>query len=132
MIVTRIEGGQWSDIWESNFLFTRGIGALEIRSSNEALQIQSVFYAPELDRNVLSLNQLNLQGRTVKESVDTCKKISMFSAPVMNSVNTVNGLTKEEELGLKEKQRVVELSAVKEKHKENYLNSYFEDLNLSS
>ncbi|KAM0009000.1 putative transcription factor & chromatin remodeling ARID family [Helianthus debilis subsp. tardiflorus] len=56
----------------------------------------------------------------------------MFSAPVMNSVNNVNGLTKEEELSLKVKQRVVELSAVNEKHKENYLNSYFDDLNLSS
>ncbi|KAM0067067.1 putative transcription factor & chromatin remodeling ARID family [Helianthus debilis subsp. tardiflorus] len=54
----------------------------------------------------------------------------MFSAPVMNSVNNVNGLTKEEEL--EEKQRVVELSAVNEKPKENYLNSYFDYLNLSS
>ncbi|MFS7914675.1 hypothetical protein Hanom_Chr02g00156331 [Helianthus anomalus] len=52
--------------WESNFLFTRGIGAVEIRSGNETLRIQSVFYAPEIDRNVLSLDQLTLQGYTVK------------------------------------------------------------------
>ncbi|MFS7921364.1 hypothetical protein Hanom_Chr03g00235941 [Helianthus anomalus] len=56
----------------------------------------------------------------------------MFSAPVMNIVNNVNGLTKEEEVGLKEKQRVVELNDVNEKYKENYLDFYFEDLNLSS
>ncbi|KAJ0605134.1 putative transcription factor & chromatin remodeling ARID family [Helianthus annuus] len=56
----------------------------------------------------------------------------MFSAPVMNSVNNVNGLTKEEELGLKEKQRLIDLSAVNDEHKENYLNSYFEDLNLTT
>ncbi|KAJ0591847.1 putative transcription factor & chromatin remodeling ARID family [Helianthus annuus] len=55
----------------------------------------------------------------------------MFSAPVMNSVNNVNGLTKEEELGLKEKQRVIDASAVNDEYKENYLNSYFEDLDLS-
>ncbi|MFS7913837.1 putative transcription factor & chromatin remodeling ARID family [Helianthus anomalus] len=56
----------------------------------------------------------------------------MFSTPVVNSVNDVNGLTKEEELGLKGKQKVIELSAVNEEHKENYLNSYFETLNLST
>ncbi|MFS7935851.1 putative transcription factor & chromatin remodeling ARID family [Helianthus anomalus] len=50
----------------------------------------------------------------------------------MNLVKTVNGLTNEEELCLKEKQNVIELSVVNEEYKENYLNSYFEDLNLSS
>ncbi|MFS7918072.1 hypothetical protein Hanom_Chr03g00196591 [Helianthus anomalus] len=56
----------------------------------------------------------------------------MFSAPITNLVNNLNGLTKEEEIGLKEKQRVIHLSAVNDEHKENYLNSYFEDLNLST
>ncbi|KAJ0948701.1 hypothetical protein HanRHA438_Chr01g0030321 [Helianthus annuus] len=96
------------------------------------LRIQSVFYAPKLDRNVLSLDQLTLQGYTVKKSGDTCKIYPMFSAPITNSVNNLNGLTKEEEIGLKEKQRVIDLSAVNDEHKENYLNSYFEDLNLST
>ncbi|MFS7927365.1 putative transcription factor & chromatin remodeling ARID family [Helianthus anomalus] len=96
------------------------------------LRMQSVFYSPELDRNILSLDQLTLQGCTVKKSGDTCKIYPMSSAPVANSVNDVNGLTEEEELGIKEKQRVIELSAVNEEHKENYLNSYFEDLKLST
>ncbi|MFS7968513.1 putative transcription factor & chromatin remodeling ARID family [Helianthus anomalus] len=56
----------------------------------------------------------------------------MFSAPVVNSVNDLSGLTKEEELGLKEKQRMIELSLVSEEYKENYLNSYFETLNVSN
>ncbi|MFS7935850.1 hypothetical protein Hanom_Chr05g00408371 [Helianthus anomalus] len=34
---------------ESKFLFTRGIRALGIRSGNELLRIQSVFYAPDID-----------------------------------------------------------------------------------
>ncbi|KAF5757712.1 putative transcription factor interactor and regulator CCHC(Zn) family [Helianthus annuus] len=163
MIVTGTEGGQWGDIWyvnptfnhhfagilnvfkrmvgvetksgENNFLFIQGIGAVEIRSGNDMLPMQSVFYSPELDQKVLSLDQLTqltLQGYTVRKSGDTCKIFPMFSAPVVNSVNDVNGLTKEEELGLKEKQKVTELSAVNEEHKENYLNSYFETLNLST
>ncbi|KAM0046098.1 putative transcription factor & chromatin remodeling ARID family [Helianthus debilis subsp. tardiflorus] len=51
---------------------------------------------------------------------------------MVNRVNEIYGLSKEEELGLKEKQRVMDLNDVNEKHKESYLNSYFEDLNLSS
>ncbi|MFS7929016.1 hypothetical protein Hanom_Chr04g00327621 [Helianthus anomalus] len=86
---------------ESNFLFIRGIEAVEIRSGNDTLGMQSVFYSPELDRKVLSLDQLKLQGYTVRKSGDTCKIFPMFSSPVVNSVNGVNGLTKEEELGLK-------------------------------
>ncbi|MFS7929014.1 hypothetical protein Hanom_Chr04g00327601 [Helianthus anomalus] len=117
---------------ESNFLFIRGIGAVEIRSDNDTLGMQSMFYSPELDRNVLSLDKLKLQGYTVRKSGDTCKIFPMFSSPVVNSVNDVNGLTKEEELGLKEKQRMIELSAVNEEYKENFLNSYFETLNVSN
>ncbi|MFS8006538.1 hypothetical protein Hanom_Chr14g01250361 [Helianthus anomalus] len=48
----------------------------------------------------------------------------MFSTPITNSVNNLNGLTKEEEIGLKEKQRVMDLSVVNDAHKENYLKYY--------
>ncbi|KAJ0746331.1 putative transcription factor interactor and regulator CCHC(Zn) family [Helianthus annuus] len=88
---------------ENNFLFTRGVGSVEIKSSNEIMRIQSVFYSPELDRNVLSMDQLTLQGYTVNKSGDTCKIYPMFSTPVNNSLNDVSGLTKEEEIGLTEK-----------------------------
>ncbi|KAJ0809590.1 putative transcription factor interactor and regulator CCHC(Zn) family [Helianthus annuus] len=156
MIVTGTEGGQWGDIWyvsptfnhhfagnlnvfkrikhmigvetksgENNFLFIRGIGAVEMKSGNDMLRIQSVFYSPELDRNVLSLDQLTLQGFTVRKSGDTCKIFPMFSAPV-------SGLTKEDELGLNEKQRMIELCSVNEDFKENYFNSYFETLHVSN
>ncbi|KAJ0921166.1 hypothetical protein HanPSC8_Chr05g0188371 [Helianthus annuus] len=117
---------------ENDFLFIRGIGAVGIKSNNERLRIQSVFYIPELDRNVLSMNQLTMQGFTVNKTGDTCKIFPMFSPPVVNMVNEISGLSKEEELGLKEKQRVMNLNDVNEKHKESYLNSYFEDLNVSS
>ncbi|MFS7946679.1 putative transcription factor & chromatin remodeling ARID family [Helianthus anomalus] len=109
MIVTGTEGGQWGDIW-----------------------LQSVFYSQELDRNVLSLEQLTLHGFTVRKFGDTCKIFPMFSPPVVNSVNDVSGLTKEEELGINEKQRMIELCSVNEEFKENYLNSYFETLNVSN
>ncbi|KAF5757893.1 putative transcription factor & chromatin remodeling ARID family [Helianthus annuus] len=56
----------------------------------------------------------------------------MFSTPIINTVNDVNGLTKEDELGLSEKQRMIELCSVNEEFKENYLNSYFESLNVSN
>ncbi|KAM0053576.1 putative transcription factor & chromatin remodeling ARID family [Helianthus debilis subsp. tardiflorus] len=56
----------------------------------------------------------------------------MFSPPVVNTVNEVTGFSKEEELRLKEKQKVMNLNDVNEKHKEDYLNSYFEDLDVSS
>ncbi|MFS8029088.1 hypothetical protein Hanom_Chr16g01518211 [Helianthus anomalus] len=94
--------------------------------------MQSVFHSPELDRNVLSLDQLTLQGFMVRKSGDRCKIFPMFSAPVVNSVNDVSGLTKEEELGLKENHRMIELSSMNEEYKENYLNSYFESLNVSN
>ncbi|KAF5812236.1 putative transcription factor & chromatin remodeling ARID family [Helianthus annuus] len=47
-------------------------------------------------------------------------------------MNGVTGLSKEDELGLKEKQKVMSLNDVNEKYKEGYLNSYFKDLNVSS
>ncbi|MFS7951383.1 putative transcription factor interactor and regulator CCHC(Zn) family [Helianthus anomalus] len=85
-----------------------------------------------LDINVLSINQLTLQGFTVNKARDTCKLFPMFSPPVVNSVNEITGLTKEDELGLKEKQKVMSLNDVSKRYKEEYLNSYFEDLHVSS
>ncbi|KAJ0747617.1 putative transcription factor interactor and regulator CCHC(Zn) family [Helianthus annuus] len=117
---------------ENDFLFIGVIGAVEIKSNNERLRIQSVFYTPEFDRNVLSMNQLTLQGFTVNKTGDTCKIFPMFSPPVVNTVNEITRLSKEEELGLKEKERVMNLNDVNEKYKEGYLNSYFEDLHVSS
>ncbi|KAF5771273.1 putative transcription factor interactor and regulator CCHC(Zn) family [Helianthus annuus] len=88
---------------ENEFLFMRGIGVVEVKSNNERLLIQSVIYTPELDRNVLSMNQLTLQGFTVKRVGDTCKIFPMFSSPIINTVNEITGLSKEDELGLKRK-----------------------------
>ncbi|KAF5770252.1 putative transcription factor interactor and regulator CCHC(Zn) family [Helianthus annuus] len=116
----------------NNFLFIRGVGSVEMKTGNETLNIQSVFYSPEIDRNVLSLDQLTLQGYTVKKSGDKCKIYPMFSTPTVNSRNETNGLTKEEELGLYEKRRLLDLKGVDDEFKESYLNSYFETLNVSN
>ncbi|KAJ0789995.1 putative transcription factor & chromatin remodeling ARID family [Helianthus annuus] len=78
------------------------------------------------------MNQLTLQGFIVNKNGDTCKIYPMFSPPVVNTVNEITGLLKEEELGLKEIQKVMNLNDVNEKYKEDYLNSYFETLNVSS
>ncbi|KAM0023356.1 putative transcription factor & chromatin remodeling ARID family [Helianthus debilis subsp. tardiflorus] len=96
------------------------------------MRIQSVFYSPELDRNVLSLDQLTLQGFTINKSGGTCKIYPMFSTPVNNSVNDVSGLTKEEEIGLNKKQGILDVSIIDDEFKERYLNCYFEELNMSS
>ncbi|KAJ0640072.1 putative transcription factor & chromatin remodeling ARID family [Helianthus annuus] len=55
----------------------------------------------------------------------------MFSSPVMNTRNDVTGLTKEEELGIKEKERLKNMCGVDDEFKNDYLNSYFETLNVS-
>ncbi|KAJ0725192.1 putative transcription factor interactor and regulator CCHC(Zn) family [Helianthus annuus] len=116
----------------NNFLFIRGVRSVEMKTGNETLNIQSVFYSPEIDRNVLSLDQLTLQGFTVRKSGDSCKIYPMFSSPVVNSINEVSGLTNEEELGVNQKRRLQELGAVDDEFKDAYLNSYFETLNVSS
>ncbi|KAJ0804442.1 putative transcription factor & chromatin remodeling ARID family [Helianthus annuus] len=41
-------------------------------------------------------------------------------------------MTREEEMGLQEKQKLIEESVLDEEFKQRYLNSYFEDLHLSS
>ncbi|KAF5767333.1 putative transcription factor & chromatin remodeling ARID family [Helianthus annuus] len=117
---------------EHNFLFTRGVGSIEIKTGNENMRIQSVFYSPELDRNVLSLDELTLQGFTVKKAGDTCRIYPMFSCLVNNLFNEASGMTREEEIGLQEKQKIIEESVLDEEFKQRYLNSYFEELHLSS
>ncbi|KAM0072649.1 putative transcription factor interactor and regulator CCHC(Zn) family [Helianthus debilis subsp. tardiflorus] len=39
----------------NNFLFIRGVGIVKMKMGNETLNIPSVFYSPDIDRNVLSL-----------------------------------------------------------------------------
>ncbi|KAM0044893.1 putative transcription factor interactor and regulator CCHC(Zn) family [Helianthus debilis subsp. tardiflorus] len=117
---------------EINFLFTRGIGSVEIKTGNDIMKIQSVYYSPELDRNVLSMDQLTMQGFTVNKDGDTCRIFPMFSVPVNNLFNEASGMTREEEMVLQEKQKLIEESVLDEEFKQRYLNSYFEDLHLSS
>ncbi|MFS7908001.1 putative transcription factor & chromatin remodeling ARID family [Helianthus anomalus] len=78
------------------------------------------------------MNQLTLQGFTVKKSGDTCRFFPMFCPPVLNTISDVSSLSKEEELGLKERQKVLNLNDVNEKYKHDYLNSYFKELNVSN
>ncbi|MFS8021294.1 hypothetical protein Hanom_Chr16g01425731 [Helianthus anomalus] len=47
---------------ENNFFFIRGIGVVDVMSGNDKFRIQSVFYTPELDQNIPSLDQLLIQG----------------------------------------------------------------------
>ncbi|KAM0051771.1 putative transcription factor interactor and regulator CCHC(Zn) family [Helianthus debilis subsp. tardiflorus] len=115
----------------NNFLFIQGVGIAEVKMGNETLSVPSVFYSPDINRNVLSLEQLTLQGFTVRRTGDTCKIFPMFSSPVMNSKNEVTGLTKEEELGIKEKERLQNMCGIDDEFKNDYLNSYFETLNVS-
>ncbi|KAJ0603885.1 putative transcription factor interactor and regulator CCHC(Zn) family [Helianthus annuus] len=116
----------------NNFMFIRGVGNVEIKTGNETMRIHSVFYSPDLDRNVLSLDQLTLQGFTVKKSGDTCKIYPMFSSPVVNAVSEISGMSKEEELGLYERRKLQSLCSDDDEFKEKYLNSYFETLNVSN
>ncbi|KAL9999335.1 hypothetical protein Hdeb2414_s0488g00904191 [Helianthus debilis subsp. tardiflorus] len=114
-----------------NFLFIRGVGMVEMKTGNETLQIPSVFYSPDIDRNVLSLEQLTLQGFMVRKSGDSCKIFPMFSSPVINSVKDRTELTKKEEPGLKEKRRLQDVCSIDDEFKNDYLISYFETLNVS-
>ncbi|KAJ0512162.1 putative transcription factor & chromatin remodeling ARID family [Helianthus annuus] len=51
----------------------------------------------------------------------------MFSSPVVNTINDVTGLTKEE-LGLKERRRLQDMCGIDDEFKNDYLNSYFENV----
>ncbi|KAJ0452581.1 putative transcription factor interactor and regulator CCHC(Zn) family [Helianthus annuus] len=59
---------------ENHVYFIRGIGAVDVTSGSEKFRIQGVYYTPELDRNVLSLDQVIIQGYTVKINGERCCK----------------------------------------------------------
>ncbi|KAM0011241.1 hypothetical protein Hdeb2414_s0065g00766301 [Helianthus debilis subsp. tardiflorus] len=117
---------------ENNFLFIRGIGVVEVMTGNEKLRTQSVFYTPELDRNILSLDQLIIQGYTDKFTGDKCRIYPTFSVPVINRKNEIFGLTREDEIGIREKESIIKSEPDHEAFKTDYLNQYFENLNLPS
>ncbi|KAM0034071.1 hypothetical protein Hdeb2414_s0016g00493171 [Helianthus debilis subsp. tardiflorus] len=58
---------------EDGCLFIRGLGDVEIQRGSETMQIQSVFYTPKLNRNMLSMDQLVLQGYTIKIDGEKCQ-----------------------------------------------------------
>ncbi|KAJ0503552.1 putative transcription factor interactor and regulator CCHC(Zn) family [Helianthus annuus] len=112
---------------ENQFYFIRGIGAVDITSGSEKFRIQGVYYTPELDRNVLSLDQLIFQGYTVKFNGERCK-----ITPLVNKRNNITGLTREDEIGSNEKQSIIDRETEHENFKSDYLNHYIERLNLTS
>ncbi|KAJ0913745.1 putative transcription factor & chromatin remodeling ARID family [Helianthus annuus] len=117
---------------ENHFFFIRGIGAVDVVSGNEKFRIQSVYYTHELDRNVLSLDQLVIQGFTVQFNSEKCKIFPTFSTPIMNKKNNITGLTREDEIRSRAKQSIINRESDHETFKSDYLNDYFEKLNLSS
>ncbi|MFS7967061.1 putative transcription factor & chromatin remodeling ARID family [Helianthus anomalus] len=56
----------------------------------------------------------------------------MFCTPLQNKKNYFTGTTREDEMGEKEKQCIIEKQFDHETFKSDYLNEYFEKLNLSS
>ncbi|MFS7964589.1 hypothetical protein Hanom_Chr08g00752121 [Helianthus anomalus] len=71
---------------ENQFYFIRGIGVVDIVSGAEKIRVQSVFYIQDIDRNVLSYDQLITQGFTVKFTGDNCKVFPTFSVPLNNNI----------------------------------------------
>ncbi|KAJ0698014.1 putative transcription factor interactor and regulator CCHC(Zn) family [Helianthus annuus] len=117
---------------ENNFYFIKGIGVVEVMTGSERIRIQSVFYTPDINRNVLSLDQLVTQGYTVKFTGDKCKIFPTFSVPVVNRRNDISSLTREDEIGLRENEFMMKSEPDYETFKTEYLNQYFESLDISS
>ncbi|KAM0030799.1 hypothetical protein Hdeb2414_s0017g00501151 [Helianthus debilis subsp. tardiflorus] len=117
---------------ENQFYFIRGIGVVDVISGIEKFRIQSVFYTQDMDRNVLSFDQLITQGYTVKFTGDKCKLFPTFSVPLVNIRNTKSGLTKEEEMCKAEKQALMTRESEFINFKSNFLDDYFEKLEISS
>ncbi|KAM0021086.1 putative transcription factor interactor and regulator CCHC(Zn) family [Helianthus debilis subsp. tardiflorus] len=117
---------------ENLFYFIRGIGVVDIVLGAEKIRVQSVFYTQDIDKNVLSYDQLITQGFTVKFTGDKCKLFPTFSVPLNNNISTKSGLTKEEETGVMEKQKMMNKESEFVVFKTNNLNSYFEKLEISS
>ncbi|KAJ0540806.1 hypothetical protein HanRHA438_Chr09g0377411 [Helianthus annuus] len=117
---------------ENQFYFIRGIGAVDVVSGTEKIRIQSVFYTQDIDRNVLSFDQLITQGFTVKFNGDKCKLFLTFSVPLNNIRSVTSGKTKVEEIGVMEKQTMMNKEPEFMKFKTKFLNEYFEELDISS
>ncbi|KAJ0953707.1 putative transcription factor interactor and regulator CCHC(Zn) family [Helianthus annuus] len=117
---------------ENQFYFIRGIGVVDVISGTEKTRIQSVFYTQDIDRNVLSFDQLIIQGFTVKFTGDKCKLFPTFSVPLINIRSVISGMSKEEEPGQMEKQTLIHKESEFLKYKTNFLNDYFEKLEISS
>ncbi|KAJ0578096.1 putative transcription factor & chromatin remodeling ARID family [Helianthus annuus] len=106
---------------ENQFFFIRGIGVVEVITGSEKVRVQSVFYTPDIDRNVLSLDQLITQGFTVKFMGDKCKLFPTFSVPLINKRNDQTGMIREEEIGKLEKQFMMSKDLEHEKYKSEFL-----------
>ncbi|KAJ0532040.1 putative transcription factor & chromatin remodeling ARID family [Helianthus annuus] len=117
---------------ENHFFFVRGIGVVDVISGPEKIRVQSVFYTSDIDINVLSFDQLITQGFTVKFIGDKCKLFPTFSVPLNNRRNGHTGLIREEEIGELEKQYVIGKGHEHEKYKSDFLNEYFEKLNITT
>ncbi|KAF5760608.1 putative transcription factor interactor and regulator CCHC(Zn) family [Helianthus annuus] len=117
---------------ENQFYFIRGIGVVEVMSGTEKIRVQSVFFTQDIDRNILSYDQLITQGFTVKFMGDMCKLYPTFGIPLNNIRNIRSGLTREEEMCVIEKQKVMNKESEFMSFKTNYLNNYFEKLEISS
>ncbi|KAJ0821234.1 putative transcription factor & chromatin remodeling ARID family [Helianthus annuus] len=63
---------------------------------------------------------------------DKCKLFPTFSVPLDNRRNGHTGMTREEEIGELEKQYVIGKGHEHEKYKTDFLNEYFEKLNIST
>ncbi|KAF5784493.1 putative transcription factor interactor and regulator CCHC(Zn) family [Helianthus annuus] len=117
---------------ENQFYFIRGIGPVDVISGAEKIKIQSVFFTQDIDRNILSYDQLITQGFTVKFTGDKCKLFPTFSVPLNNNVSVKSGLSKEEEMGLVEKRKMMDMETEFMMFKTKYLNDYFSKLEISS
>ncbi|KAJ0579864.1 hypothetical protein HanRHA438_Chr04g0159271 [Helianthus annuus] len=113
---------------ENHFFFIRGIGVVDVMSGSENIRIQSVFYTTDIDRNVLSFDQLITQGYTVRFMGEKCKIYPTFSISLNNRRNSHSGMTREEEIGELEKRNVINKGHEHEKYKTEFLNEYFEKL----
>ncbi|KAJ0914943.1 putative transcription factor & chromatin remodeling ARID family [Helianthus annuus] len=117
---------------ENYLYFIRGIGVVDVMSGTKNIRVQSLFYTQDIDRNIVSYDQLRTQGFTVKFTGDKCKLFPTFSIPLNNNINIRSGLTREEEMGVMEKQKMMNKESEFMMFKTNYLNNYFEKLEISS
>ncbi|KAJ0702143.1 putative transcription factor interactor and regulator CCHC(Zn) family [Helianthus annuus] len=110
----------------------RKCGVVDIVFGAEKIRVQSVFYTQDIDRNVLSFDQLITQGFTVKFTGDKCKLFPTFGVPLNNNISMISGMTKEEEMVVVEKQKMMNKESEFMMLKTNFLNDYFKKLNVSS